>query len=328
MFFKKCRNLFLSFLLTLVVFPQIVFAYSDYIYAGGENIGIEVRVKGAMIVGTYDVNGTSLANRAGLKIGDIIVEANTFKIESAQDLLNSVSNNQSNYLKIKYVRDNKTYNTTLTLYNDNDGIKTGLYIKDSIIGVGTLTFIDPSTKYFGALGHEIIEKSSGEILKADDGKIFSSNVVGINPSRDGAPGEKNAYYDSSNIYGKVFENTNKGIFGKYNVSFNENNLLKVGEPNTIKKGKAYIKTVIHNTDVEQFEINITSISDSQDIKNIFFTITDSRLINETGGIVQGMSGSPIIQNNNIIGAVTHMVVEDPTKGYGIFITNMLTEAEN
>lgn len=328
MFFKKCKNLFLSILLTLLVIPQNVFAYSDYLYVGGENIGIEVKCQGALIVGTYQVNDKFPANEAGLNVGDIIIAVEDENVLSAEDLINKISNIDSKTIKLKYLRNNKTLETFLNLYETNEGLKTGIYIKDSISGVGTLTFIDPNSKIFGALGHEIIEKNTGEILKADDGKIFSSNVVGINPSSDGVPGEKNARYDSSIIFGKVFENTNKGIFGKYNTLFDTNNYLKVGQPNEVKRGKAYIRTVIHDQEIDEYEINIEDINYNQDVKNIFFKITDKNLINETGGIVQGMSGSPIIQNNMIIGAVTHMVIEKPTNGYGIFITNMLIEAEN
>lgn len=328
MFFKKCKNLFLSFLLTLLVFPQMVFAYSDYVYVGGENIGIEVKCKGAMIVGTYKVNDVHPASEAGLDIGDIIIGVNGYDVNSSEELINKISNISSSSIDIKYLRNNTIYNTVLNLYETSEGLKTGIYIKDSISGIGTLTFIDPNTKLFGALGHEIIEKNTGQILNADDGKIFSSNVIGINPSSDGVPGEKNARYDSSIVFGKVYENTNKGIFGKYLENINSSNYLKVGEPSSIKKGKAYIRTVINDTDIEQFEINIEDIRYNQDVKNIYFKITDKNLIKQTGGIIQGMSGSPIIQNNMIIGAVTHMVVEEPTSGYGIFITNMLIEAEN
>ena len=237
------------------------------------------------------------------------------------------SSNKSN-IKITYLRGNKTNDTSLKLSKSNDNIyKTGLYVKDSISGVGTLTFIDPNTKLFGALGHEIIEKNTGQKLEIKDGKIYSSTVTGITRSDIGKPGEKAARYDSSDIFGNVKENTTSGIFGNYTSTIPNKKLYKVAKEDEVKTGNATIFTVIDGNTIESFAINILRINKST-TKNILFEITDSRLLKNTGGIVQGMSGSPIIQDNFIVGAVTHVVVDDPTKGYGIFITTMLEEAEN
>jgi len=328
MFFKKLKNYLLSFLITLLVYPNFVFAYSEYIIAGGENVGIEIKCNGAMIVGTYEVNNRYPAVEAGLELGDVIISVNDNEITSASDLIEEISNITSNNINISFLRDNKTLNTVLNLYKDNNGYKTGIYVKDSITGVGTLTFIDTNTKLFGALGHEILEKNSKEIVIADNGKIFSSIVTSINPSSNGLPGEKNARYDNTLIYGNIFENTIKGVFGNYSSNIKNNNLYKVANPDEIKEGSAKIRTVIDGTNVQEFDIKIKKIIKNQETKNISFTIVDNDLINKTGGIVQGMSGSPIIQDDKIVGAVTHMVIEKPTEGYGIFITNMLIEAEN
>lgn len=237
------------------------------------------------------------------------------------------SNNKSNII-ITYLRGNKTNDTSLKLSKSSDNIyKTGLYVKDSISGVGTLTFIDPNTKLFGALGHEIIEKNTGQKLEIKDGKIYSSTVTGITRSDIGKPGEKAARYDSSDIFGNVKENTTSGIFGNYTSTIPDKKLYKVAKEDEVKTGNATIFTVIDGNTIESFAINILKINKNT-TKNILFEITDSRLLRNTGGIVQGMSGSPIIQDNFIVGAVTHVVVDDPTKGYGIFITTMLEEAEN
>ena len=233
-------------------------------------------------------------------------------------------------ITITYSRNNKENETTLNLYKDNKGIyKTGLYVKDSITGIGTLTFIDPNTKKFGALGHEIQEQTTGKIFEIKDGTIFSSKVTGVFPSTDGSPGEKRAEYDKSDTTGEVEENTTQGIFGEYTANIDSSKTYNVAKPNEIKKGKAKILTVLDGTDIKEYEINITEInSKKQKNKNFVFEITDKELLNKTGGIIQGMSGSPIIQGDNIIGAVTHVVINNPKKGYGIFITNMLEEAEN
>ena len=224
----------------------------------------------------------------------------------------------------------KENTTTLSLNKDeNNMYKTGLYVKDSITGVGTLTFIDPNTKLFGALGHEILEKNTGQKLEIQDGKIYSSTVTGVTRSNIGKPGEKNAKYDSKKIFGNIFENTTNGIFGSYTGNIPEKKLYKVGTIEDAFIGNAKILTVVEGSNVEEFEINILKINKTDNIsKNFLFEVTDKELLKTSGGIVQGMSGSPIIQNDYIIGAVTHVVVDDPTKGYGISIIKMLEEAEN
>ena len=330
MFFKKIKNnILLTLIFTLLIIPNYALAYSDYIVAGGENIGIELNSKGVIIVGTYEVNGINHAKEANLRAGDKIIKINNKDVINIEEMLKVIenSNNKSN-INITYLRGNKTNDTSLKLSKSSDNIyKTGLYVKDSISGVGTLTFIDPNTKLFGALGHEIIEKNTGQKLEIKDGKIYSSTVTGITRSDIGKPGEKAARYNSSDIFGNVKENTTSGIFGNYTSTIPDKKLYKVAKENDIKTGNATIFTVIDGNTIESFAINILRINKNT-TKNILFEITDSRLLRNTGGIVQGMSGSPIIQDNFIVGAVTHVVVDDPTKGYGIFITTMLEEAEN
>ena len=330
MFFKKIKNnILLTLIFTLLIIPDYALAYSDYIVAGGENIGIELNSKGVIIVGTYEVNGINPAKEANLRAGDKIIKINNKDVINIEEMLKVIENiNNKSNVKITYLRGNKTNETSLKLSKSSDNIyKTGLYVKDSISGVGTLTFIDPNTKLFGALGHEIIEKNTGQKLEIKDGKIYSSTVTGITRSDIGKPGEKAARYDSSDIFGNVKENTTSGIFGNYTSTIPDKKLYKVAKENDIKTGNATIFTVIDGNTIESFAINILRINKNT-TKNILFEITDSRLLKNTGGIVQGMSGSPIIQDNFIVGAVTHVVVDDPTKGYGIFITTMLEEAEN
>lgn len=314
-------------LLTSFIMPISILAYSDYIIPGGENIGIEIKSKGVMVVGLYEVNGKYIAKESGLKVGDIITKINDQKAETIDEMTKIIGSSNET-IKINYLRDDKEQTTTMNLIKDENNIyKTGLYVKDEIKGIGTLTFIDPNTKLFGALGHEIIEKSTGQILEVKDGKIYNSKVTNIEPSRDGNPGEKNALF--KNEIGEIKENTNKGIFGKYNEKLPEKTKYKVAKQNEIKTGEAKILTVLNDEEVKEYKIEILKISDKEEkTKNLLFEITDKNLLETTGGIVQGMSGSPIIQDNYIIGAVTHVVVDSPTKGYGIFITNMLEEAEN
>lgn len=331
MFKKRKFTTIILLLLTNIIMPLNVFAYSDYILAGGDNIGIELNSSGIIIVGTYDIGETSPAKDANLKTGDQITSINNNKVSSIAEMLEEINNSSNqNQIEIGYKRGTKESSTTLNLVMDSNNVyKTGLYVKDSINGVGTLTFIDPNTKIYGALGHEIIEKTTGQKLEIKDGKIYASTVTGITPSNEGNPGEKNARYDSNNVFGNITENSTSGIFGQYTDNLPNTKLYKVAKPDEIKIGEASILTVTSGTEVKEYKINILkTTTNSQNYKNILFEVTDSELLKISGGIVQGMSGSPIIQGNNIIGAVTHVVVDDCTKGYGIFITNMLEEAEN
>lgn len=327
MFLKKFKKTFIIFL-TSFIMPISILAYSDYIIAGGENVGIEINSKGVMVVGLYEIDGKYKASEAGLKIGDIIVSINDNEIKTI-DEMTKIIGTSNEQIKVGFIRNNKVDYTNLELTKDENNVyKTGLYVKDSVKGIGTLTFIDPNTKLFGALGHEIVERTTGQILEVKDGKIYDSTVTSIEPSRNGIPGEKNAIFNQT-TKGTIIENTNKGIFGTYDQELPNKELYKVAKPENIKKGEAKILTVLNNQEVQQYTINILKISESKDkTKNLLFEITDQNLLEQTGGIVQGMSGSPIIQNEYIIGAVTHVVVDNPTKGYGILITNMLEEAEN
>lgn len=330
MLLKKFKKSIFLLLLFLFIIPINVFAYSDKIIVGGQNIGISLNSKGVLIVGTYEVNGTSPAKEAGLKTGDIIEKINGNQISNIEQMATEINKVKEEKISLTYIRNSKEKNTTLNLYKDENNIyKTGLYVKDSITGIGTLTFIDPNTKIFGALGHEIQEQATGKIFEIKGGTIFSSEVTDVVPSSDGSPGEKRAEYDKEDITGEVKENTTQGIFGEYTAEITGGKTYNVAEPNEIKKGNAKILTVLNGTKVKESEINITQInSEKQKNKNFVFEITDKDLLSKTNGIIQGMSGSPIIQGDNIIGAVTHVVIDNPHKGYGIFITNMLEEAEN
>lgn len=332
MFLKKFKNAFLNVVMSiLLIMPLNVFAYSEKIIPGGENIGIQINTKGIIIVGLYKVNDSYPGKEANLKVGDIITRVNDDDVSNINEMISKIeSASDKSKIKITYLRNKKTYDTNLKLVKQNDGVyRTGLYVKDSINGIGTLTFIDPETKNYGALGHEIIEVNSGKKLDIKDGKIYKSEITSITKSSNGTPGEKNAKYYPDETYGSIKENTSSGIFGKYTDELPDKKSLKVAQKEEVKEGKATIRTVLNGEDVEEFEISITKIDyDITNTKNILFEIIDNKLLDKTGGVVQGMSGSPIIQNDMIIGAVTHVIVDDTTKGYGIFITTMLEEAEN
>ena len=323
---KNLKTKVLVFAFLTLIIPFQVYAYSDYIIAGGENVGIKINSNYVMVVGSYDIGSNQ--NKT-LVPGDKILRINGYKVSSINEMLNVISKTIKNSsVSVDYLRGTEENTTTLKLVLDENGVyKTGLYVKDSISGVGTLTYIDPNTKLYGALGHEIIEKNTSQKLDIKDGQIYQSNVISIVPSRSNSPGEKNANYNQDNVYGTINENTYAGIFGDYTATIPDKKLYKVATINDIKLDKAQILTVVEGDKIESFDINILKLNNGYDSKNILFQITDERLLEKTGGIIQGMSGSPIVQGDYIIGAVTHVVVNEPTKGYGILITNMLEEAE-
>ena len=308
----------LIMLLLLVILPFNIYAYSDYIYAGGETVGIRVNSNGVLVVGTYSLDKK---NKINLQVGDVINTINNKSISSSTDFIDSIKG--KSVVSVGYIRGNKEYKTDLNIVLENGVYKSGLYVKDSITGIGTLTFIDPSTNRYGALGHSITDSKTNIKFDVRDGKIFKSNVVGVDKSRDGYAGEKNAKFYFDTTYGTIDKNLETGIYGTYNDDYNSDNLILVGDMESIKLGKAYIRTTLTANKIEEFEIEILEVNKTSETKNILFQITDNNLITKTGGIVRGMSGSPIIQDDKIIGAVTHTVVSDNTKGYGISIIKML-----
>ncbi len=329
-FKNKLHVLFIG-LISLLILPFNVFAYSDYVIPGGENIGIQVNSNGILIVGFYEVNNQLIGKDSGFVIGDKIVSINNQTVNNIQEMANLINDNinETSTIEVGIMRDNKEKTLSLTLTKDENNIyKTGLYVKDQINGIGTLTYIDPETKIFGGLGHEIMEKSTGLKFEIKDGKIFKATVTDIERSNNGSPGEKKAQFFKEDIYGDISENENSGIFGTYTDTLPNKKLYKVAKDiNEIKTGPAIMQTSIKDNVVESFAINIIKIDKQNQMKNILFEITDENLLAETGGVVQGMSGSPILQDNKLIGAVTHVIVNDSTKGYGIFITKMLEEGE-
>ena len=318
------------FLFLLIIMPFNVFAYSGKVIVGGNNIGIEVNSKGIIVVGFYNVEGKNIGHDAGFNLGDKIIKVSDLEISSIKDMIEKINSsiNNNNEVSFTVLRDDIERDITLKLIKDKNGVyKTGLYVKDQITGVGTLTYIDPETKIFGSLGHEILESNSNIKIEVKDGKIFKADVNGVIKSTDNTTGEKRATFDEDIVYGTIEKNTISGIYGKYLKGFENNKLVDVASIDEISIGPAKILTVLNGKKVEEYDINIIKTNKDSKIKNILFEITDTTLKNKTNGIIKGMSGSPIIQNDKIIGAVTHAIVNDNSKGYGIFITTMLEEGE-
>lgn len=315
-------------LLMLLLIPMNILAYSENIIVGGETIGIEAYSKGVVVVGFYKVNGKYIASET-LKVGDTILEIEGVSVSSIKEMTSLIDKNIKNgKVNALIKRNNKTKKVVLNLVKDGSVYKTGLYIKEKVTGIGTLTYIDPETKIYGSLGHEIMISESTNRVEVRKGEIYKSFVNGIDRSINGRVGSKNASIDYQTELGTVTKNTSVGIYGIYNKTINKET-TSVAKWEEINLGKAVIRTITDGSKIEEYEIEITSLNRNaiDTNKSITFKVTDKTLMEKTGGIVQGMSGSPIIQNGKIIGAVTHVVIDEVNKGYAVFIRTMLEEGE-
>ena len=288
---------------------------------------MNIESNGVMVIGFYKIDGKY--HKSDLVEGDIITKVEDTEIESIEDLSSALEKYvDEEAIEITFLRGNKESTCEIELFLDNGVYKTGLYVKDGITGIGTLTFIDPATNTYGALGHEVLESNTSKIVEVKTGSIFRNEITSIDESTNGNPGSKNAKFYYNTVYGDIDKNTKYGIYGTYTEEYDESALIKIAEPEEVKIGNATIYTVLEDETVEAFTIEIIKINENSEIKNISFEITDERLLEKTGGVVQGMSGSPIVQDGKLIGAVTHVVTDNVTTGYGLFITTMLEESES
>lgn len=306
---------------------------------GGNSIGVSLYTNGALIVGTSDVTDQDgithfPAIDAGLLPGDIIEKVNNVPVKDAVHLSQLVNKVKGQAVDLECRRDNRVFVTQIHPVQDatDSKYRLGLWVRDSTAGVGTLTFIDPETGYMGALGHAITDVDTGAMLSVKDGEISESTIIDVKIGKKGLPGELvGNFTNKRKVLGTIIKNTSYGIYGKTNRTISNpiyKNSLPIAYQYNIKPGKATILTTIDDTGIQEYEIRILKINRQAEPgpKGLVLEISDPRLLTKTGGIVQGMSGSPIIQNGRIIGAVTHVFVNDPKKGYGIFIEWMLEEA--
>lgn len=317
---------------TISVLPERV------LVPGGHSVGVRMNVKGVLVVGleeieTPDGEFVNPGLDAGLQIGDNILEINGTKVDNAQEV-KEIVNKIKKDVKLKVKRKDDIINIRLTpvVSVDDNLYKIGVWVKEKTAGIGTLTFYDPSNNTFGALGHAITDPETGTVLSVADGELLNSKVESVKQGKAGSPGEiKGIFYEADRPLGKLAVNTEYGIFGEtYGTITNPiyQQPLQIGYQNEIKKGPAYILTTLEGDKIEKYSIEIEKINHqtTPNTKSMVIRVTDERLLAKSGGIIQGMSGSPIIQNNKIIGAVTHVFVNDPEKGYGIFIEWMLQDA--
>ncbi len=312
-----------------------VSVYDDMrLIPGGMPFGIKFTASGVLVVGIGEVeteNGSVCpARTSGIQIKDVIVKANGQAINSNEEFTQIIENSRSTPVDLTVLRDGKEYSCKITPTPDKtDGrYKAGLWIKDSTAGIGTVTFVVPNENTFGGLGHGVCDTETGVLMPFGRGNVCDVNISGITKGLSGAPGELRGFF-TNNETGTLYKNTVCGVFGKFDTPpKNLRDPLPIGLKGELTEGPAeVICTTAENTPTV-YEIEIVKINrDSGENKNFIVKVTDERLLEKTGGIVQGMSGSPIIQNGKLVGAVTHVLINDPTKGYGIFIENMLGAAK-
>ena len=297
---------------------------------GGMSFGVRLLGEGVCVVGLSEVTvgekNISPAALAGLSPKDIIVEVNGERVRTVQDFKRSISASGGKTLSLLCKRNGNTFTVSLTPVKDAEGQYTaGVWVRDSASGIGTVTFIDPATGAFGALGHGICDSGSGELLPLSRGIVTDAVVTGIEKGKKGAPGELKGYLKNEKK-GVLDKNTVCGIFG-YLIDAPKAEPIPIALASKVHTGKATIRCTLDDGVMREYEIEITEIHSQSENKSFTVKVTDEALLAKTGGIVQGMSGSPIIQNGKLIGAVTHVMVNDPTRGYGVFIENMLNQME-
>lgn len=316
---------------SVTVYPKIK------VIPTGNLIGLKLYTNGVLIIGMTEIkNEEGIMKKPyeslDIKEGDTILELGGEEIDSSKTLQNIINNSKGNTLEIKYVQNGeiKTGKITPAKISENE-YKIGLWVRDSASGVGTMSFYDPETKKFAALGHGISDADTTELLNIEKGEMVNSKIINITKGQKGFPGEIKGSISKEASIGEVTQNTNFGIFGSLS-----------SEPQTLKKytsgieialrseiqtGKATILSTIENNQIEEFEIEITEIyeENNTDNKSMKIRISDEKLLEKTGGIICGMSGSPIIQNNKVIGVLTNVLVSDPSIGYGVFADIMIKE---
>lgn len=315
--------------ITVNVIPNTV------VIPGGEAIGLRLYTSGVLVVGMSEIVGTdnktySPYKESGIKEGDMIVKVDDEAVTCTSDLISKVNECNGKELEITYVRDGNNYTTEmLPTKTEENEYKLGLWVRDAATGVGTITYYDPQSKMFGALGHGILDVDTNKLIDIAKGEVITSKIVSIIKGEKGSPGEVQGSIDNGKVIGKVYKNTNFGIYGKLtNTDILENGKeLEVMPRDEVKIGKASIICTLDDNKREEYEIEIERVytATNRSNKNMIIKVTDERLLEKTGGIIQGMSGSPIIQDGKFVGAVTHVMVNNPEKGYGIFADTMLKQ---
>ncbi len=308
---------------------NVTFYENREVLCGGDLFGIRLESRGLLVTGidSIESEGKSVSpgKDAGLKKGDILCKGNGMELKNAATFSKLIAKSEGNPIRLDLEREGKAMTLFITPAKGEEGYRAGLWVRDGAAGIGTVTFVDPKTGAFAGLGHAVCDSDTGIPFPFGSGTVCHAKVESITKGGEGSPGELRGTLDHTRI-GTLEANTLSGVYGKLDQNTPKSGKsVPIGLKNEVKTGKASIFCTLDSGEKQEYEIEIEEIiGKERDSKNFVLRITDPALLNQTGGIIQGMSGSPILQNGKLIGAVTHVLVGDPTKGYGIFIENMLS----
>ena len=297
----------------------------------GNTIGLKLYSSGVLVIGMTEIEGRKPYEHSGIEEGDLIVEIDNKQISTAEELVECVNSSNGQTLEITYVRDGNEYNTNIEpIETSNNEYKLGLWVRDGAAGVGTITYYEPSTNSFAALGHGIVDSDTDKLISIASGELVTTKVSSIVKGKENEPGEIRGTIKNQETIGEISSNTEFGIYGKLNnISLLDSNQTRyeVASRDEIKVGQAKVISTLEDGIRKEYDIEIEKIyrNNNSDNKSMLIKVVDEELLNLTGGIIQGMSGAPIVQNGKFIGAVTHVLVSDPTTGYAIFGDLMIKE---
>ncbi len=320
---KKLAYRLMVAVMCLYLCAQTVFG-AQLVIPGGQVIGLELQ-DDTVTVAAFDEELGKKAQNCGLQVGDRIAAINGKTVSSAQQVREAL-NRTDGEAEISVVRNGQTKKIYVLPEITEGGPRLGVYLKQGITGVGTVTWYDPNTETFGALGHGV-NNASGQLVQMEQGKVYNATVLTVKTGKSGTPGQLMSAVTGNGVIGTLTKNTDQGVFGKAQLSA-DSELLPVNENGQVHTGEATIRSTVKDGQVREYSVEIVKVypNSGSSGRNMLIKVTDPALLAATGGIVQGMSGSPIIQDGRLIGAVTHVLVNDPTTGYGIFIENMLDAA--
>ena len=294
------------------------------------SVAVKLYTNGVLVVGMSEIEGEDSKiykpyEETGIKEGDTIISINQTKINTTDDLIKEVNNSKGENIKVKYIHDEKTLECSIKpVKTRKENYKIGLWVRDSAAGVGTVTFYNPETNEFAALGHGILDIDTEKLINISSGEFVTTNILKIEKGEKGNPGRIQGTLEKQKEIGKIKQNTGFGIYGQVedisSLNIDKSKEMEVALRNEIQTGKAEILCSLENGKIDKYEIEIKKIykDNNYDNKSMRIKIIDERLIEKTGGIIQGMSGSPIIQNGKFVGAVTHVIVNEPLEGYAVF----------
>lgn len=319
---KRIAKITACFLLCISCLTSPIFGRE--LIAVGQVVGLELQ-DGTVTVAAFDEELGDAAQAAGLEVGDQILRVDGKTVSCAEDIRHALDSSKGT-VELEIRREGKQIRCKVSPEVTADGPKLGIYLRQGVTGVGTVTWYDPQTKQFGTLGHGV-NNSAGQLLSMTSGSTFRTRVAAVRKGKAGEPGQLMGCAEDRTAIGSLHTNSSQGVFGVSNVDW-EGRTLQTANWEEIQTGKATILSTVSGNTVQEYSVEILKIypKASSSGRNLLIKVTDPALLEATGGIVQGMSGSPIIQDGKLIGAVTHVLVNDPTTGYGIFIENMLGAA--